>query len=408
MNNSVADPSGDRGYGTDLKPSRLPSVVYGTNMWSHHQAPVAGELAQQLGPDRFYMALFEDVSAERRRLGWSGKIEGAWVIGPPQSVKDQEDILQKCVDADVMIWGDCPAKVLQKRVAAGKLTLVAAERLLKKPFHRLRMLNPRYALGLARYRAMVNHPNVHSLSVGRYAPRDLRTIGAFGERVWRWGYFAAVSAEPPNPRAAGLIKILWVGRLIDWKRVDTLIQAIARICRLPWFGGCMIVGEGPEKRRLQRLARRLGLSSEKLQFMPPVAFDKVRSLMQNADVYVLPSNRMEGWGVALNEAMAEGCVVVANEQAGASRELIEDGVTGFLFRDGDARQLAALLDRLGNDPVLRMRLSRQAWEKMYGLWHPRVAAERLLMLASGLMGLSVIPEFDGGPCARVNSANHDH
>jgi len=145
-----------------------------------------------------------------------------------------------------------------------------------------------------------------------------------------------------------------------------------------------------------------------MQFVPPVPFDKVRSLMRNADVYVLPSNRMEGWGVVLNEAMSEGCIVVANEQAGASRVLIDDGVTGLLFRNGDTRQLAALLEHLGNDHALRMRLSRQAWERIYRLWHPHVAAERLLLLSSGLMGLSAVPEFNEGPCTQLSNTSHDH
>lgn len=382
--------------------SHIPSIVYGTNMWNHYQASVGTELVHLLGPERFSMALFQDITPERLLLGWTGKGKQEWVIGPAGSESEQRNIDQRCLDADVMIWGDCPYRILQMRVAAGKLSLVSAERMLKKPFHRLRMMNPRYALGLARYRATVHHPMVHSLSIGYYAPQDLRTIGIFDDRVWRWGYFTSVPTEAPEQRPKRPLKVLWVGRMIDWKRVDTLIRAVGRICNLPWFGKCTIVGDGPERRKLLSLADSLKIDNSKIRFVPPVAAEQVQRLMREADVYVLPSNQMEGWGVVMNEAMAEGCAVVACAEAGASQVLIEDGVTGLLFRAGDYRQLTSLLERLGQDHSYLSRLGRQAWLRISKLWNARLAAERLVALCSGLAGQSAIPEYTDGPCAPIH------
>jgi glycosyltransferase involved in cell wall biosynthesis len=381
--------------------SHIPSIVYGTNMWNHYQASVGTELAHILGAERFSMALFQDVTPERLQLGWQKKGDKEWIIGPAGSKGEQRNIDQRCLDADVMIWGDCPYRILQMRVAAGKLSLVSAERILKKPFHRLRMMNPRYALGLARYRAMVHHPKVHSLSIGYFAPQDLRTIGIFDDRVWRWGYFASVPKEPPHQRPKRPLKVLWVGRMIDWKRVDTLVRAVGLIRNLPWFGECTVVGDGTERRKLQSLADSLKIDSSKMRFVAPVAADEVRRLMREADVYVLPSNQMEGWGVVVNEAMAEGCVVVACAEAGASRVLIEDGETGLLFRAGDYRQLASLLERLGQDHGFLSCLSCQAWLRISKLWNARLAAERLIALCSGLAGQSAIPEYTEGPCTPI-------
>jgi glycosyltransferase involved in cell wall biosynthesis len=374
-------------------------TVYGTNIWSHYQVAVAWELAQILGPDHFRMALFEQVHAERRALGWGEKNEYPWVIGPPKSEAERADLYQQCLDADVMIYGACPGEVLEARVAAGKLTLVASERLLKKPFHRIRLLSPRYALRFRQYRALVNHPHVHALAIGYYAADDLLTLGLFGDRIWKWAYFAQINPEAPKQLPDRPLRLLWAGRMLHWKRVDTLLRAVARVYRLSGFGECVIVGDGPEKERLQRLARRLRLNPDQMRFLPPVPFAEVRCMMRDSDVYVLSSNRREGWGVVANEAMSEGCVLVGNGQAGASKELVVDGQTGLLFRDGDAEHLATLLEGLSSDHNMRMYLRQQAWERMQTVWHPRVAAERLVALCEGIRS-GKPPKFTEGPCSR--------
>jgi glycosyltransferase involved in cell wall biosynthesis len=377
------------------------SLVYGTNIWTHHQVPVATELARIMGSERFRMALFEEVPAERRRMGWRDGEECPWVSGPPHNETEKSQLLDECLQADVMVFGDGPSEVLQARVATGKLTLVSAERLLKNGFYHLRMLNPRYARGFRGFCATVNHPHVHSLAIGYYAPADLRTIGAFADRIWKWGYFVDVSPAPPASVPDRPLKILWVGRLLDWKKVDVLLKAVANIQYCSWFGECLIVGDGPERGKLEKLGNTLKLEPGAVRFLPSVPFDEVRHLMRESDVYVLSSNRKEGWGAVAGEAMAEGCVLVANAEAGSAQELIIDGESGFLYQDGNVAQLVSLLERLGSDQALRVRLRQQAWQRMQELWHPRVAAERLVTLCQGLLNGETVGGFSDGPCSRV-------
>jgi glycosyltransferase involved in cell wall biosynthesis len=377
------------------------SMVYGTNIWTHHQVPVATELARILGEDRFRMALFEEVPAERRRMGWHDGEVCPWASGPPRNETEQKQLLQQCLEADVMVVGACPPEILQARAATGKLTLVSAERLLKTGYYRLRMLNPRYAGGFRQFCATVNHPHIHSLAIGHHAPADLRTIGAFADRIRKWGYFVDVNPLPPALMPDRPLKLLWVGRLLDWKKVDVLLQAVARIKGFPWFGECLIVGDGPERSRLEMLGNKLQLKPDRVRFLPSVPFGEVRRLMRESDVYVLSSNREEGWGAVAGEAMSEGCVLVANRDAGAAQELIVDGDTGFLYRDGNLDQLVAVLERLGHDHALRMRVRQQAWQRMQELWHPRVAAERLVALCHGLLNGGPVEDFIDGPCSRV-------
>jgi glycosyltransferase involved in cell wall biosynthesis len=99
--------------------------------------------------------------------------------------------------------------------------------------------------------------------------------------------------------------------------------------------------------------------------------------------------------------MSEGCLLVANEEAGSARVLVDDGVTGLLFADGDVGHLVSQLECLAGDPFLRDRLRQQAWEQMQQTWHPRVGAQRLVALCQALLDGSPIPDYVSGPCRRL-------
>ena len=137
----------------------------------------------------------------------------------------------------------------------------------------------------------------------------------------------------------GELKVLWVGRLLDWKRVDTVIDAVAML-RAGGDGlvSLTIVGDGPEKARLERRASRRGGAA--VRFVPRVDIRRVRELMREHDIYVLASNAVEGWGAALSEAMEEGMVAFGTEEAGASAALLPEPRR---FRSGDVAALARLI-----------------------------------------------------------------
>jgi glycosyltransferase involved in cell wall biosynthesis len=197
---------------------------------------------------------------------------------------------------------------------------------------------------------------------------------------------------------------MWAGRMVPLKRVDVLLRALAPLRLSPHIGVCSLVGDGPERRGLQRLASKLGLSEQRVRFLPSMSHQEVRRLMRESDIYVLPSSGYEGWGAVVGEAMSEGSVVVASEEAGASLELIVDGESGRTFRYGDVRQLTQILDGMSQDHGLRTRLRQRAWERMANLWSPEVAAERVITLAKALVNGERVP-FAEGPCSPAVAAN---
>jgi glycosyltransferase involved in cell wall biosynthesis len=160
-------------------------------------------------------------------------------------------------------------------------------------------------------------------------------------------------AGPAAATAPRALRALFVGRLVDVKSLDTLIEAVAMLPRASL--SVAICGDGPLRQRLQRLAQD-GEVDDRIVFLGERR--DAAALMAAADVLVLPS-RQEGLSNALLEAMAAGCAVVAS-RVGGNVELVQDGHTGLLFPAGEAPALARALLSLHQDPDLRERLGRAA------------------------------------------------
>ena len=150
------------------------------------------------------------------------------------------------------------------------------------------------------------------------------------------------------------LKVLWVGRLLKLKRVDTIIKAVGE-CSKSKKITLDIYGFGLEEARLKKLAAKYG---DVIKFYPPVPISEVRKLMREHDVYVLSSNGYEGWGAVVSEALEEGMAVIGTYEAGSSATILQES---NLFHAGDWRRLKKLLQ----NGILRVDI---------GCWTAKVAA----------------------------------
>ena len=117
-----------------------------------------------------------------------------------------------------------------------------------------------------------------------------------------------------------------------------------------------ILGEGPERPRLEALVKRYEL--EKRVFFHGYQKDPT-IFYRDADVLVQPS-RWEGFGNVIVEAMSYGCQVIVNRGAGAPTEIIEDGEYRFLYEQGDIGGLQDALAACLRQPISTMKLYRRA------------------------------------------------
>jgi len=156
------------------------------------------------------------------------------------------------------------------------------------------------------------------------------------------------------------IRIAVVASLVENKGHAVLLEALARLTPSHPNLELWIVGHGPLRDALEGQAAALGLG-ERVAFLGQR--DDVRELLDQSDIVVLPSLYREGLSLSIVEAMSRARPVVTT-YVGGNRELVEDGVNGFLVAPGDASDLAAKLESLVRDETLR-RTMGSAGRKRY-------------------------------------------
>ncbi len=186
---------------------------------------------------------------------------------------------------------------------------------------------------------------------------------------------AAGAASPGGP------PLISAGRLRADKRLDLLLAALARLA--PRHPGPLLtlIGDGPERGRLEEQARALGIAAQ-VQFRGRLETSReVWRELGRARIAVQPSAR-EGFGLFAVEAMAAGLPVVYCESPdSATGELVRDRREG-LATPADPAALAQALDRLLADPAERDRLGAGARERAAEFdWAPRAARLESLLLA---------------------------
>jgi GalNAc-alpha-(1->4)-GalNAc-alpha-(1->3)-diNAcBac-PP-undecaprenol alpha-1,4-N-acetyl-D-galactosaminyltransferase len=171
-------------------------------------------------------------------------------------------------------------------------------------------------------------------------------------------------------------RLLAMGRLAPEKGFDLLVEAFGRIAERHPDWTLVILGDGPERERLEALVRGLGLQRRVLL---PGRADEPGPHLASAHAFALPS-LYEGFPNALLEAMACGLPAVAFDCRSGPSDIIDHGRSGLLVPVGDTDGLAAALDRLLGSPAERARLGQQALSIA-----DRLAPERVLAQWSALL-----------------------
>ena len=195
------------------------------------------------------------------------------------------------------------------------------------------------------------------ITYGTAAADYLISLGAPGDRVFPAWNTVDLEGIASDARAAASRRtalaskyqlaannLLFVGSLVERKGLRELMTAALTIDRADPDWALHLVGAGPLEAELRSLVRAEGKDSH-FRFhglRPP---GDVAELLGLVDGFVLPTKR-EAWGLVINEAMACGVPVVASPHAGATRDLIVDGVTGYVVEPTDVNRLSAAMSLL--------------------------------------------------------------
>jgi glycosyltransferase involved in cell wall biosynthesis len=221
--------------------------------------------------------------------------------------------------------------------------------------------------------------SAQAVAISTYTARELRRFADVPIEVIP---YTAELAPPSSPRVASRgadRSILFVGRLVERKGVSYLIRALGTV-RQRTPARLVVIGDGPERPRLEQLARDVGVAAH-VDFRGRVSHDQLRDAYTAADAFVLPSvldarQDTEGLGVVLLEAMNYSVPVIASDVGGIT-DIVQHERTGLLVPPGDEVALGNALMRVLGDAVLAhslgesgYRLVREtfSWDRIVDRW----------------------------------------
>ena len=377
-------------------------ITFFSNFFNAHQLPLALEFDAMNEVDYTFVSLLcVDGIVGRSSLD----DEYSFVLKEYENAEASALAMRHALEDEIVIFGDMAGKehYVCARAKTGKPFFRYAERLLKRG-DSWRFALPKIYRTWNRFGRYKN-ANMRVLCASAYTARDLSIFGFPTDKCLKWGYFpqAQIQDQPmdtnnPLPRYKALCS---AQRLIPWKRVDLQLHALQRVLVNGFDTHLTIAGDGPERGKLEALSKKLGLT-DYVTFLGEVNHTDVLKLMRNNGIFLATSDRNEGWGATINEAMSMGCCVVASEEMGSVPYLIKDGLNGLSYRDNDADSLYKKIEKVLSYPSFASKYGAAAANDINGKWSARTAAKRFFELACDVMGnesfrFPCSPSWDAGP-----------
>lgn len=373
-------------------------VVFVSNYFHHHQKPFSDEMFKHLG-DGYMFLETSKMTEERKNLGWGLDTYPSYVYPCDIVYKQESFFKQKINEADVVIIGSAPESFIEERKKQKKLIFRYSERPLKKGIEPLKFL-PR--LIKWRKKNPAGCP-IHMLCASAYTASDYAKFGLFKDKCYKWGYFtevkhydnidALIDEKQEN-------SIVWVARFIKFKHPEFAVK-VARLLKDDGYSfKIKMIGIGPCFEAIQDLIKRLDLDDyiELLGAMKPY---EVREHMEKSEVFLFTSDRNEGWGAVLNEAMNSACAVVTSHAIGATPFLVQNGQNGLVYESENVNDLYHKVRSLLDDKEMRKTLSKNAYETMKSEWNPKNAASKLIKLFEAVINGENINACSSGVCSKA-------
>ncbi len=372
-------------------------ITFVSNYINHHQLPLCEEL-YKLSKGEFTFLQTEPMTEERIKMGWDPELVKRPYV--KQLTDNPEEAKNLIFDDDCVIFGGTEnQELIIPRLEASKFTIRYSERLYKTG--RWKFISPR-GIKQKRYdhTRFKNHP-VYLLCAGAYVAGDFKLVGAYKGKTLKFGYFPEFIAYEDvhsERRNNTRTEILWAARFIDWKHPEVMTElALALKAKNVDFHITM-VGNGELTDKTKSDVENAKLD-QYVTFAGAKTPDEVRSLMRAADIFVSTSDRQEGWGAVVNEAMNSGCVTIAAGDIGAAPWLIRDGKNGFLYKACNSNELSNKVLMVAGDKDKSFSLGNEAYNTIKSTWNAQVSAKRLYDFINDSEHL--IPEYAEGPLSRA-------
>ena len=373
------------------------TIVFLSNYFNHHQSSFSDALFNTNGIDYRFIA-YESVDAERAAMGWQ-------TDHFPEYVLQYHDDPEKCDDfinnADVVIFGSAPARLVEARLKKNKITLAYSERIDKIEPGVVKFLKSFVRLNL-NYKG---RSNAYYLCASAFASHDITKRLLFKDRCYKWGYFPKAKKYDDIQSVLELkrseeVSILFASRLIDWKHPELPVKAAIRLKDDGIKFHLTMIGIGSMEEDIHRMIEEYRLQNE-ITHIKAMTPEDVRKHMEQSAVFLFTSDRQEGWGAVLNEAMNSGCAIVASSEIGSVPFLLRNEENGYIYQDGNFEEFYRKTKELCLNREKRERFGFEAYNTIQNVWNAECAAERLVQLIGDLQDKGASDRFSEGPCSRA-------
>lgn len=372
------------------------TITFFSNYLNHHQLPLCLELKKRLGSNFKFVATMP-ISEERLALGYDDMNNlYDFVV---RAYETEEEAYKLGIDSDVVIIGSAPKKYIKQRIKNNKLTFIYSERIFKDGFDLKKWL------GLIKNYTFKNKKNIYLLCSSAYSAGDFKKAFAFKNKCFKWGYFPKTynyEIDKLIDKKNKKIKILWVGRFLDWKHPEKVIEIAKRLRKDDIKFNIKMIGIGPMFEEIKNKIKENNLEHY-VELTGAINNKEVRKHMEEANIYLFTSDYNEGWGAVLNEAMNSGCAVVASHAIGATPFLIKNNFNGLIYKDEDINDLYIKVHDLIKNKELQTKLSKNAYKTIIKYWNSEYAVNSFINLATKLLNKKQLKLKDENiPCTVAN------
>ncbi|MBQ4569132.1 MAG: glycosyltransferase family 4 protein [Ruminococcus sp.] len=371
-------------------------ITFFSYFMNHHQLPLCEELKKN--SDEFYFVATAPIPEDRLQMGYEDlNTAYDFVLRSYDGSTSEERIAELLEESDIVIFGNSPVRYVEHRMKFNKPSFLYNERCFKKGTWRRYI--PKIRNLIKRRVLNFKDKNLYVLCASGFASADLKLMGFSEEKCLKWGYFPQVNAPKPHRHQGKKpVRILWTGRLIDWKHPDDALQAAVNLHRQGIDFTLDFIGIGKMERRLKAVAKNHKLQ-EKVRFQGSMSPSEVLENMQKADIFLMTSDFNEGWGAVVNESMGSGCAVLASSAVGSVPFLINDKQNGLIYQYGNKEDFEAKLRILSEDAELRKKLGENAFNTIKNDYNARVAAYRLVEFVRN--GCRLNETYESGPMTKA-------
>ncbi|NDV66985.1 glycosyltransferase family 4 protein [Bacteroides sp. 224] len=376
-------------------------IVFFSNFLNHHQVAVSDKLFQLTeGKYRFIATM--PIPETLKKSGYPDFSSKPYIIKTYNNHYEYQLAEELAKKADVAIFGWVGLEHFEKiRARTKKITFQCNERWLKRGLTNI--FSPNFQKWLWNYHLNLRYGSFYMLCASAYASSDLRTFAAYNNRCYKWGYFPQTeNVDIQNillKKQKEPFSILWVGRFLNWKHPEIPVK-MAKFLHLKGYNFTVnMYGSGKLLEKTKDMINKEGLS-DVISLRGNLPNKDLLLEIQKHHILLITSDRNEGWGAIVNEAMNNGCTVVGAEAVGSIPYLIKNKENGCIFRTRDVQSLINNVEYLMKHRDVCEEYARKAYTTIRELWGPQTAAENLLQLIDCLTSGQETTIMEG-PCSKA-------